>query len=228
MEAQMKRLAVFLLFSVFLFVGAGTAQAIPYIYTFGGTVTETGSAGLASISVGDPFAGSFFYSYETFGQNTDPDGHQATYVPILEGYSIFVGDLFVYGGHAVPGSNLIISINDGPVGDSFRAYDINPDSNASADRFINEVWIMLSDSTGTAFTDTSLPFPLDASAFDSGRINFLYSCESCTSHLNNFWGDIDTLQVFPPAPVPEPSTLVLLGSGLAGLGGMAWRRRNRT
>ena len=42
-------------------------------------------------------------------------------------------------------------------------------------------------------------------------------------------GDRDSVfirvAVEPTAPVLEPSTLLLLGSGLAGLGGMAWRRR---
>jgi hypothetical protein len=40
-------------------------------------------------------------------------------------------------------------------------------------------------------------------------------------------GDITILSTFQPIVVPEPTTLILVGSSLAGLAGLAWRRHRR-
>jgi len=51
---------------------------------------------------------------------------------------------------------------------------------------------------------------------------------SWTTTFENFYGfAVGTAEGSPSAPVPEPSTLLLLASGLAGLGGVAWRRNRR-
>jgi len=219
----------------------GMAAATP-VYLFDGTVTwaqhyEPFYNGPPIPHVGDHFTGYFYY---TFGNVVYPvavpDPTSAIYAPDRDP-SLLV-DFAVHFTGITLGSNLetFIRIDNGGAGstaDSFTVINDRPtgypnifnDPFSRWDRFLS---ITLTDTTGTAFSDTSLPRELDLSAFDERTISYFAGCVGppyCDGALE-MTGTIDHIFAVP-APIPEPSTFLLLGSGLAGLGGVAWRRSRK-
>ncbi len=90
---------------------------------------------------------------------------------------------------------------------------------------VNEVAHVWAGSVGGTSLGTVTQGPGDTSDFASFAVPNGFDGQSLfvTADTNDFlvYGMAGT------APVPEPGTLMLLGSGLLGLGGFVWRRKSR-
>jgi PEP-CTERM motif len=199
--------------------------AAPITFSFSGNVTNifdpnsvlAGST--FSPSLGDEILGTYTFDSAAPGFPLGPTttSYDSSPTPPF-------GMKFQIGGtsfEAFPGFMVINISNDDPgVGDRYLLFTrpTNP---------VDVLWTQVGFELGTTtnlnvFDSTALPLlPLDISLFDTQNEFFL----TFISEVGDFGFVVGRLSSI--TSVPEASTLLLLGSGLAGLGALRWRIQRR-
>jgi hypothetical protein len=200
--------------------GVQKAEADLITFDFTGTVITVAPELLGTFSLGDAMTGSYTFDSTTpgvSGPDTSIYNLAITALDVTVGSYVATasspGSILITNDFLTTSADLYLATNfvSGPtISNTFGTWDVIT--------FL----FNLTDTTGTVFTTTDLPLsPPNLAAFDITAASLLFRDES-QGVLVAVSADLNSLT----SPVPEPGTLLLIGSGLAGFG-ITTRRRNR-